>query len=54
MKNQEELSILKEEIETRNNDLCELTEEELELASGGDLSKIARETEEDSHGHSWE
>ena len=35
MKTQEELNILKEEVETLNNKLAELTEEELAQVIGG-------------------
>ena len=35
MKTKEELSALKEEVETLNRKLAELTEEELEQVSGG-------------------
>ena len=36
MKTKEELNALKEEVETANNKLHELTEEELAQVSGGD------------------
>ena len=35
MKTKEELNALKEEVETLNKKLCELTEEELEQVTGG-------------------
>ena len=35
MKTKEELNALKEEVETLNKKLCELTEEELEQVLGG-------------------
>ena len=35
MKTKEELNALKEEVETLNKKLCELTDEELEQVSGG-------------------
>ena len=35
MRTKEELSTLKEEVETLNKKLCELTDEELEQVSGG-------------------
>ena len=38
MKTKEELNALKEEVETLNKKLAELTEEELAQVSGGDLS----------------
>ena len=38
MKTKEELNALKEEVETLNKKLCELTEEELAQVSGGVLS----------------
>ena len=47
MKTKEELNVLKEEVETLNKKLHELTEEELAQVSGGafsvaDLNNIAR------------
>ena len=36
MKTKEELNALKEEVETLNKKLCELTDEELAQVSGGD------------------
>ena len=36
MKTKEELNALKEEVETLNKKLCELTDEELEQVSGGE------------------
>ena len=35
MKTQEQLNVLKEEVETLNNKLAELTDEELEQVTGG-------------------
>ena len=49
MKTQEELNTIKEDIETLNNKLNELTEEELEQVTGGeklDLERFRREVEE--------
>ena len=40
MKTQEELNTLKEEVETLNNKLSELSEEEMEQLSGGMGTKI--------------
>ena len=37
MKSKAELNVLKEEVETVNNKLCELTMEELEQVTGGKL-----------------
>ena len=42
MKTKEELNALKEEVETLNKKLHELTEEELEQVSGGSTSGIAK------------
>ena len=41
MKTKEELNTLKEEVETLNKKLHELTEEELEQVTGGDIDLIA-------------
>ena len=40
MKTKEELSAIKEEVEALNKRLAELTEEELEQVSGGQLQEI--------------
>ena len=40
MKNKEELNALKEEVETLNKKLCELTDEELEQVSGGMKNEV--------------
>ena len=45
MKTKEELNILKEEVETLNRKLCELTEEELTQVTGGDTSKIMKDVD---------
>ena len=42
MKTKEELNALKEEFETLNKKLCELTEEELEQVTGGFASTSKR------------
>ena len=42
MKTKEELSALKEEIETLNKKLAELTDEELAQVAGGDLPDTAK------------
>ena len=40
MKTKEELNVLKEEAETLNKKLAELTEEELEQVSGGSIGRM--------------
>ena len=45
MKTKEELNALKEEVENLNKKLRELTEEELEQITGGDLEKILKDVD---------
>ena len=49
MKTKEELAALKEEVETLNEKLAELTEEELEQVSGGKLIVICDDDCENCH-----
>ena len=53
MKSKEELNALKEEVETLNKKLAELTEEELEQVSGGLLGNQRGEWLCPNCGHSW-
>ena len=46
MKTQEELNVLKEEVENMNKKLAELTEEELEQLSAGVAPVLPQETED--------
>ena len=53
MKTKEELNALKNEVETLNKKLAELSENELAQVVGGDIGNIIREPEH-KHEKSWE
>ena len=53
MKTKEELNALKEEVETLNKKLAELTDEELAQVSGGVLPDYIKRGVEDPKGHTF-